>query len=88
MERQQGEVRETLERLRTHAQTLEERLGQEPDDDAARDMLEDAENGIEVLEPILADFEKAGVDPEELIAYAQTIEDWQRREGEISEKLK
>jgi hypothetical protein len=87
VERQKTEVKETLEKLRAHAETLEQNLQHEPDDDLARDMLKDAEDGVEALEPILADFDRRGVDPEELVQYAQTIEEWQRKEADIAAKL-
>ncbi len=87
VQRQLDEVKTTLVALRKHADMMEERIVQEPEDDKLRDYLEDAEEGIEALEPILADFEREGVDPEELIDYAKTIEEWQEKEKEISEYL-
>ena len=87
VQRQKDELVATLNALRKHAETMEERIIQEPDDDALRDYLEDAEEGIEALEPMLADFEREGVDPEELIGYAQTLEEWQEKEKEIGEYL-
>ena len=85
--RETGEVRETLQNLKKHADAIEERLVKEPDDDKLQDFLEDAEEGVEALEPILADFEAEGVDPEELVKYAEDLEEWQEKEAEIAEYL-
>jgi hypothetical protein len=85
--REAGEVRETLQNLKKHADTIEERLVKEPEDDRLQDFLEDAQEGIEALEPILADFEADGVDPEELVKYAEDLEEWQEKETEIAEYL-
>lgn len=87
VERQMNEVRETLANLKKHVETIEERLIKEPDDDKLQDYLEDAQEGVEALTPILTDFEVQGVDPEELIKYAGDIESWQTKEAEINEHL-
>jgi len=87
VKRQHDEVRATLEALKGHRDTATERLKQEPDDDELRDLVVDTEEGIGILEPVLADFEREGVDPEELVKYAQVIQDWQEREAEIAKKF-
>lgn len=88
VERQMDEVKETFEALKRHRDAIEEELKTAPEGDELRDILEDVEEGIVALEPIMADFQNQAVDSEELIKYAQTIEDWQAREKEISEQLK
>lgn len=88
VKRQQDEVRETLESLKKHAGVIDERLIKEPDDDQLQDYQEDVAEGIEALTPILADFEAQGVDPDELVKYAEEIEEWQDKEAEIAEYLK
>ena len=87
VEQQMNEVKATLEALKQHHATATEELKQEPEDDAMRDVLEDCEEGITALEPVLADFSREGVDPEELVKYAATIEEWQEAEAEIAKQL-
>ncbi len=84
--RQHDEVRETLERLREHAMAFEEKI-QEGDAEEWMPLAEEAKAGVAALEPILADFDNTGVDPEELVQYADAIEFWQGREAEFSKKL-
>jgi len=44
------EVDELLSRLNSHRESIDERLLQEPEDDELRDMLEDVEEAISLLE--------------------------------------
>lgn len=87
LQRQHDEVRDTLEKLRAHAPALEEKLQETGDTETWQPLVDEARAGIAALEPVLADFDNAGVDPEELIQYAQTIEHWQMREAEFAQKL-
>ncbi len=87
LNRQHDEVRETLERLRGHALAFEEKLQEGEEAEEWQPLADEAKAGVAALEPVLADFDNVGVDPEELIQYAQTIEHWQMREAEFSKKL-
>jgi hypothetical protein len=87
LKHEKEDVAELLANLKKHADTIDERLTQEPSDDKLQDFLEDAQEGIDALEPILADFEAEGVDPEELVKYAEDLEAWQEKETEIAEYL-
>lgn len=87
IQRQHGEVRETLERLREHALGFEEKLQEGGEAEEWQPLVEEAKAGVAALEPVLADFDNVGVDPEELVQYAQTIEHWQTREAELAKKL-
>ena len=87
VQRQHDEARETLERLRQHVMGFEEKLQEGGEAEEWQPLLDDAKAGVAALEPVLADFDNAGVDPEELVQYAQTIEDWQMKEAELSKKL-
>ena len=87
VERQHDEVRETLDRLRKHLAVCEERLQEDPESENCADLVETAREGIAALEPVLAEFDNADVSPDELVNYAQTIEDWQAKEAEISSRL-
>lgn len=85
IKRQHDEVRETLDKLRDHAAAFEEKV-QEGDMEKWQPWLDEAQEGVAALEPVLADFDNAGVDPEELVQYAQVIEDWQMKEAELAKK--
>lgn len=88
VQRQHDEVRETLERLREHALAFEEKLQEGGESEEWQPLAEAARSGVEALEPVLADFDNAGVDPEELVQYAQVIEEWQAKEAELASKLR
>ena len=88
IQRQHEEVRETLERLREHAMAFEEKMQEGEDAEEWQPLADEAKEGVVALEPVLADFDNAGVDPEELIQYAQTIEHWQMREAEFAKLLR
>ena len=87
IQRQHDEVKETLDRLREHQSDVEERLQSDPDSEKLKELLAESKEGIETLEPVLEEFDRADVDPEELINFSQTIEDWQIKEKEIASKL-
>ncbi len=87
IQRQHDEVRTTLENLRKHLALCEEKLQETPENEKLAILRDEAKTGVEKLEPVLADFDNAGVDPEELIQYAQTIEEWQAKEAELAKKL-
>ncbi len=87
VERQHDEVRETLDHLRKHLAVCEERLQEDPESADCADLIETVREGIVALEPVLAEFDNADVSPDELVNYAQTIEDWQAKEAEISSRL-
>ncbi len=87
IQRQHDEVRETLERLREHAMGFEEKMQEGEDAEEWQPLVDEARAGVAALEPVLADFDNAGVDPEELVQYAQVIEQWQMREAEFAKKL-
>ncbi len=87
VQRQHDEVRDTLEKLRQHVPGFEEKLQEGGEAEEWQPLLDEARAGVAALEPVLADFDNAGVDPEELVQYAQTIEDWQQREIELAKQL-
>jgi hypothetical protein len=87
VQRQHDEVKETLEKLREHVMAFEEKLQEGGEAEEWQPLLDDAKAGVAALEPVLADFDNVGVDPEELVQYAQTIEEWQMKEAELSKKL-
>jgi hypothetical protein len=87
VERQHDEVRDTLEKLREHAAAFEEKLQESGKVEVWQPLVDRARAGIAALEPVLADYDNAGVDPEELIQYAQVIEDWILKEAELAKEL-
>lgn len=87
IQRQHDEVRDTLEKLRQHVMGFEEKLQEGEEAETWQPLLDAAREGVAALEPVLADFDNAGVDAEELIGYAQTIEEWQMKEAELAKKL-
>ncbi len=87
VQRQHDEVRETLDKLRQLVLAFEEKLQEGGEAEEWQPLVDDAKSGVAALDPVLADFDNAGVDPEELVQYAQTIEDWQMRAAELSKKL-
>ena len=88
MKHEAEDVMELLTNLKAHRDALTEELKQQPDDDTLRDALEDVEEGIEALEPVMADYARDGVDAEELAKYAEMLTDWHEKEQEIAELLK
>jgi hypothetical protein len=86
VQRQHDEVRDTLEKLREHALAFEEKVQEGGDAEEWQPLIDDARAGVAALEPVLEDFDNTGVDPEELIQYAQTIEEWQSKEAELAKK--
>lgn len=87
IQRQHDEVKTTLGKLRDHLALCEEKLQEDAENEEMAAMAAQAREGIAALEPILADFDDAGVDPEELIKYARDIEEWQAKEAELAKKL-
>lgn len=87
VQRQHDEAKETLEKLRQHVMGFEEKLQEGEEAEEWQPLLDDAKAGVAALEPVLADFDNAGVDSEELIQYAQTIEEWQMKEADLAKKL-
>ena len=87
VQRQHDEVRDTLEKLRQHVMGFEEKLQEGGEAEEWQPLLDSAKAGVAALEPVLADFDNAGVDPEELVQDAQTIENWQMQEAELAKKL-
>lgn len=87
IQRQHDEVKTTLANLHKHQAALLEKLKGNEENEELKALLGEAEMGVQALTPVLADFDKDGVDPEELIGYAQTIEDWQIKEKALAEKL-
>ena len=86
VQRQHDEVRDTLEKLREHVMAFEEKLQEGGEAEEWQPLVDEAKSGVAALEPVLEDYDNAGVDPEELIQYAQVIEDWQMKEAELSKK--
>jgi hypothetical protein len=85
--RQHDEVKSTLEKLNEHRALLEEKVQEDPENKKWPGLLAEAAAGVAALEPIMSEFDRADVDPEELIAYSQKIEDWQAKEKELAAKL-
>ena len=87
VQRQHDEVRDMLDKLREHALAFEEKLQEGGEAEDWQPLIDEARAGVSVLEPVLEDYDNAGVDSEELIQYAQTIEIWQAKEAELAKKL-
>jgi len=87
IQRQHNEVKETLEKLHKHQAALVERLEGDDENEDLKALLGEAELGVQALAPVLAEFDRDDVTPEELIQFAQTIEDWQIKEKALAEKL-
>jgi len=87
VQRQHDEARETLDKLRQLVPAFEEKLQEGGEAEKWQSLVDDAKSGVAALEPVLADFDDAGVDPEELVQYAQIIEDWQMKTEELAKKL-
>lgn len=85
-QRQHDEVRATLEKLREHVLAFEEKLQEGGEAEEWQPLLDEARAGVAALEPVLEDYDNAGVDPEELIQYAEAIEDWRMKEAELAKK--
>ena len=75
------EVKELSDRFETYRKTFEEDLKQEPGDDEKRDALEDAEEAIETLSPILA------VDDEDLGKYEDSLDELRASAEAMAEML-
>ena len=75
------DVKELSDRFEAHRAALEEELKQEPADDEKRDALEDAEEALESLEPLLA------VDDEDLVKYGETLDALTESEERMAELL-
>jgi hypothetical protein len=76
-----SDVKELFDRFGIHRDAIEERLKQDPADDAMRDALEDAEEAIEELQPLL------GVDDDDLDKYDSQITELTDEEQELAAKL-
>lgn len=87
IKRQHDEVRETLTKLRAHQEDIAERLQTKPDDEELKAMLGEAELGVRALEPVFEEFERADVEPEEMVDFTSTIDEWQEREKNLHTKL-
>lgn len=87
VQRQHDEVRDTLEKLREHVMAFEEKLQEGGETEEWQPLLDEARAGVSALEPVLEDFDNAGVDPDELIQYAQVIEEWQMKEAELAKRI-
>lgn len=87
VQRQHDEVRDTLEKLREHALAFEEKIQEGGEAEEWQPLVDEARAGVMALEPVLEDYDNAGVDPEELIQYAQIIEEWQSKEADLAKKI-
>lgn len=87
IERQHSEVRATLENLHKHQAALIDSLVGDENNEELKALLGEAEIGVQALVPILSEFDRDDVDPNELIRFAQAIEDWQIKEKQLAEKL-
>lgn len=88
IKRQHDEVRETLDKLRAHQEDIAERLASEPENEDMKSLLGEAELGVRALEPVFDEFERADVEPEEMVDFTSVIDEWQEKERELSKKLK
>ncbi len=75
------EVKELSDRFKAHLAAIEERLAQEPSDDEMRDRLEEVEETIDTLAPLL------GVDDEDLGKYEDTLAELTAKEQALAERL-
>ncbi len=75
------EVKELSDRFEAHREAIEERLKQEPADDEMRDTLEEVEETIEVLTPMLS------VDDEDLTKYEDQLSEMTAKEEALAERL-
>lgn len=75
------EVKELSDRFEAHRDAIEERLKQEPADDEMRDALEDVEEILESLAPLLT------VDDEDLVKYEDQIADMTEKETALAARL-
>ncbi len=75
------EVKELSDRFQAHLSAIEERLRQEPSDDEMRDALEDVEETIDTLSPMLT------VDDEDLVKYEDTLSELAAKEEALAERL-
>lgn len=79
------EIQELLGRFEKGRDALAERLKQEPDDDEARDFLQDAEEAIGTLGPIIEAYER-GDDPE-IEKYSEILDELAEEETDLAQKL-
>lgn len=75
------EVKELFDRFGVHREALEERLKQEPADDEMRDLLDDVEETLETLTPLLA------VEDEDLDKYEDQLADLTEKESALAARL-
>ncbi len=75
------EVKELSDRFEAHREAIEERLKQEPADDEMRDTLEEVEETIETLTPMLS------VDDEDLAKYEDQLSEMTAKEEALAERL-
>lgn len=75
------EIKELSERFEAHRDAFEEALKQEPADDEKRDALQDAEEAIETIAPML------GADDEDLVKYEDTLAELAEKEQRLAELL-
>lgn len=75
------EVKELSDRFEAHRDAIEERLKQEPADDEMRDALEDVEEILESLAPLLT------VDDEDLVKYEDQLADMTEKETALAARL-
>jgi len=75
------EVKELSDRFEAHRDAIEERLKQEPADDEMRDALEDVEEILEALAPLLT------VDDEDLVKYEDQLADMTEKETALAARL-
>ena len=87
VQRQHDEVRETLEKLRQHVMSFEEKLQEGGEAEEWQPPLDEARAGVAALEPVLEDYDNAGVDSEELVQYASAVEELQMKEAELAKRL-
>lgn len=87
IKRQHDEVRETLEKLRAHQDDITERLQTKSDNEELKTLLGEAELGVRALEPVFDEFERADVEPEEIVDFTSTIDEWQLKEKALHDRL-
>lgn len=75
------EIKELSDRFAAHRDAIEERLKQEPADDEMRDALEDVEEAIETLEPLL------GVEDEDIPKYDDVLSELAEKETALAARL-
>ena len=86
VQRERDDLEALLEKLREHVMAFEEKLQEGGEAEEWQPPLDEARAGVAALEPVLEDYENAGVDPEELVQYAEVIGDWRMKEAELAKK--